>query len=78
MRGKVGSDIILTVRRAGKEPFDVTITRAVIKIRSVRSRLEDKIGYIRITTFNEQADKGVKKALNKFKKKSVINFRVLF
>ncbi|MGA0392808.1 MAG: S41 family peptidase, partial [Rhodospirillales bacterium] len=68
MRGKVGSDIILTVRRAGKEPFDVTITRAVIKIRSVRSRLEDKIGYIRITTFNEQADKGVKKALNKFKK----------
>ncbi|MEQ8194531.1 MAG: S41 family peptidase, partial [Rhodospirillales bacterium] len=68
MRGKVGTDILLTVRRGTKEPFDVAITRAVIKIRSVRSRTEDKIGYIRITTFNEQADKGVKKAVEKFQK----------
>ena len=68
MRGKVGSDIILTVRRGTKKPFKVTITRAVIKIRSVRSRLEGKIGYIRVTTFNEQADKGIKKALKKFNK----------
>ena len=68
MRGKVGSDIILTVRRGAKEPFDITITRAIVKIRSVRSRLEGKVGYIRVTTFNEQADKGIKKALKKFKK----------
>jgi carboxyl-terminal processing protease len=68
MRGKVGSDIILTVRRGAKKPFDVTVTRAVIKIRSVRSRLEGKVGYIRVTTFNEQADKGIKKAFKKFKK----------
>ena len=68
MRGKVGSDIILTVRRGTKKPFDVTITRAIVKIRSVRSRLEGKIGYIRVTTFSEQADKGIKKAIEKFNK----------
>ncbi|MEX2451805.1 MAG: S41 family peptidase [Rhodospirillales bacterium] len=68
MRGKVGSDILITIRRGAKEPFDVAITRAIIKIRSVRSHLEDKIGYIRITTFNEQADKGVKKAVEQFTK----------
>ncbi|MDD9878743.1 MAG: S41 family peptidase, partial [Magnetovibrio sp.] len=69
MRGKVGTDIKLTIRRKGvTEPFDVTITRAVIKITSVRSRLEGKVGYIRITSFNEQTDKGVAKAMAKFKK----------
>jgi carboxyl-terminal processing protease len=67
MRGKVGSDIKLTIRREGKEPFDVTITRAVIKIKSVRSRVEDKIGYIRITQFNEQTDKGLIKEIAKLR-----------
>jgi carboxyl-terminal processing protease len=67
MRGKVGSDIKLTLRRQGvAEPFDVTITRAVIKITSVRSRVEGKVGYIRITSFNEQTDKGLEKAMSKF------------
>ena len=61
MRGKVGSDIKLTIRREGKDPFDVTITRAVIKIKSVRSRIEESIGYIRITQFNEQTNKGLLK-----------------
>jgi len=65
MRGRVGTDIRLTVRREGREPFDVTITRAIIKIRSVRSRLEGNVGYVRITSFNEQADKGLKKAIEK-------------
>ena len=66
MRGKVGTDIRLTIRRAGGDPFDVTITRAVVKIRSVRSRLEGNVGYVRITSFSEQADLGLKKALAKF------------
>jgi len=65
MRGRVGTDIRLTVRREGREPFDVTITRAIIKIRPVRSRLEDNVGYVRITSFNEQADKGLKAAIEK-------------
>ncbi|MBL6959120.1 MAG: S41 family peptidase [Rhodospirillales bacterium] len=68
MRGKVGSDIKLTVRREGKDPFDVTITRAVIKIKSVRSRAEKKVAYIRITQFNEQTDKGLKKEMAKLQK----------
>ena len=68
MRGKVGNDIKLTILREGKKPFDVTITRAVIKITSVRSRVEGKVGYIRITSFNEQTDKGLKKEMAKLKK----------
>lgn len=66
MRGKVGTDIILTVRRVNEDAFEVTITRAIIKIESVRYRLEGDIGYLRITTFNEQADKGITKAMSKF------------
>jgi len=68
MRGKVGSDIKLTIRREGKDPFDVTLTRAIIKIKSVRSRVEEKIGYIRITQFNEQTDKGLKEEIFKLRK----------
>ncbi len=69
MRGKVGSDIKLTIRRKGKtDPFDVTITRAVIKITSVRSRREGNVGYVRITSFNEQTEKGLQKAMKKFNK----------
>lgn len=66
MRGKVGSDIRLTLAREGREPFDVTITRSIIKITSVRSRIEDKVGYVRITSFNEQTDKGLERAFKKF------------
>lgn len=64
MRGPVGSDIKVTVRRGdGGEPFEVAITRAVIKIQSVRFRTEGTIGYVRITTFNEQTQSGLEKAM---------------
>ncbi|HBU97762.1 MAG TPA: peptidase S41, partial [Thalassospira lucentensis] len=50
MRGKVNTDIILTIIRKGEQaPFDVTLTRAVIKIQSVRAEVKEDIGYIRIT-----------------------------
>ncbi|MDA0306462.1 MAG: S41 family peptidase [Proteobacteria bacterium] len=68
MRGKVGSDIGLTILREGKKPFDVTITRAIVKITSVRSKAEGKIGYLRITSFNEQTTKGLKKEMAKLRK----------
>ena len=69
MRGKVGTDIKLIIRRKGvAEPFEVTITRAVIKITSVRSRMEKNVGYIRITSFNEQSQKGLEKAIARFDK----------
>jgi carboxyl-terminal processing protease len=70
MRGKVGTDIKLTVRREGVDDFDVTITRAIVKIRSVRSRMEGDVGYLRITSFSAQATDGVKKAITKFREEA--------
>jgi carboxyl-terminal processing protease len=68
MRGPVNSDLKLTIRREGREAFEVAVTRAVIKIESVRSHMEaTDIGYIRITTFNEQTDSGLQKAMAKLK-----------
>ena len=64
MRGPVGTDIRVTIRRGDAgEPFDVNITRAIIKVQSVRFRPEGDIGYIRITTFNEQTQSGLEKAI---------------
>ncbi len=68
MRGRIGTPIKLTIRRADREPFDVTLTRDVIKIRSVRSRLEGRVGYIRISSFSEQTDEGVRNEIAKLKK----------
>ncbi len=70
MRGPAGSDIKLTIRRAEREPFDVSLTRSVIKIKSVRSRLEGKVGYIRISSFSEQTDAGLQDAIDDLKKQA--------
>jgi carboxyl-terminal processing protease len=71
MRGPVNSAIKLTIRREGKDPFDVSLTRAVVKIQSVKSHLEgDNIGYIRITSFNEQTDSGLQSAVKSLKEKA--------
>ena len=71
MRGPVGSDLKLTIRREGKEPFTVTVTRAVIKIQSVRSRMLGKdIAYVRITSFSEQTSVGVHRAMTRLRKES--------
>src|SRR5271157_1038367 len=71
MRGPINSEIKLTIRREGREPFDVKLTRATIKIQSVRSHLEgDNIAYIRITTFNEQTDVGLNNAMKNLKQQA--------
>ena len=71
MRGPVNSEIKLTIRREGKDPFDVKLIRATIKIQSVRSHLEgDNIAYIRITTFNEQTDVGLNNAMKNLKQQA--------
>src|SRR6185503_15948568 len=57
------------VKRGEKDPFDVTLSRAVITVKSVRSRIEGNIGIIRITSFTEQTDVGVREALAGFKQK---------
>ena len=68
MRGPVGSDIEITVRRRGvKKALVFSITRKIIKIRSVKSKiLENNIGYIRLTAFNENSGKQIKRKLNEF------------
>ena len=68
MRGPVNTDIVLTVRREGRDAFDVTITRDIITIQSVRGRVEGNVGYVRITTFNEQTKPGLEQAIERFKK----------
>jgi carboxyl-terminal processing protease len=65
MRGPVNTKIKLTVMRKGADkPLELSITRDIIRVRSVRSREEgDDVGYIRVTQFNEQTTEGVKKAI---------------
>ncbi len=71
MRGPVSSELKLTIRREGRDPFDVKLTRATIKIQSVRSHIEgDNIGYIRVTTFNEQTDTGLNNAMKNLKQQA--------
>jgi carboxyl-terminal processing protease len=67
MRGPVGTDIRVTIRRGEQEPFDVTITRAIITVKSVRHRVEGDIGYVRITSFNEQTTVGLTDAISDLK-----------
>ena len=67
MRGPVNTDLTVTIRRENEEPFDLTITRDVIKIQSVRSRVEDNVGYVRITTFNQQTMPGLETAMQEIK-----------
>jgi carboxyl-terminal processing protease len=71
MRGKVGTPIKLTVKRGTKDPFEVTLKRAVIKVKAVRYNLEGgDVGYIRLTQFTEQADSGIKDAVENLKKQA--------
>ncbi len=72
MRGKPGSNITLTVVREGENmPLKITVTRAVIKIRSVKSRLlEPGYGYIRITQFQANTTKNMKTSLSKLEKEN--------
>jgi carboxyl-terminal processing protease len=65
MRGPVNTKIKLRIIRKGQDkPLDVTLTRDNIRVRSVRARVEgDDIGYIRITTFNEQTTEGLKREM---------------
>src|SRR5467141_48810 len=71
MRGPVSSEIKLTIGREGRDPFDVKLIRATIMIQSFRYHLEgDNVGYIRITTFNEQTDTGLNNAIKNLKQQA--------
>ena len=70
MRGLVGTDIELTVRRRGvKKALTFNITREIIEVQSVKSDLlENNIGYIRLTSFNDNSSNQIKKQIKKLKK----------
>ncbi|MBS0273665.1 MAG: S41 family peptidase [Proteobacteria bacterium] len=64
MRGAPGSKVKLTVLRKGeKKPFDVSLTRAIVHVATVKFHREGDIGYIRLTQFNEEAAPGVERAV---------------
>lgn len=63
MRGAVGSDLTLTILRGEQEPFDVTLTRDVIRVELIRSEVIEDVGYIRITSFTEQTMSGLEEAM---------------
>jgi carboxyl-terminal processing protease len=71
LRGKEGTKVTLTVMREGfQQPKEFTITRATIQIKSVKSKIVDeKIGYIRITQFQEQTTRDFHKALTELESK---------
>lgn len=68
MRGPIDSEITLTIAREGEtEPLDIVIKRDIIKIKSVRVRAEGNVGYLRITSFNEQTQTGLNAGVAKLK-----------
>ena len=79
MRGPVGSGIELTVRRRGeKKALTFNITREIIEIQSVKSEiLESNIGYIKLTSFNENSSDQIEKQIKKLKKNENLNAFIL-
>ena len=73
MRGPVGTSLEITVRRKGlKKALTFEITREIIEVKSVKSKIiDDNVGYIRLTAFNDNSSKQVKDKINKFKKKKI-------
>lgn len=68
LRGEKGTSVTITISREGEEPFEVTIVRDVIKIKSVRQRmLTPTIGYIKVASFTKATNEELKKALRELK-----------
>ena len=79
MRGPVGSSIVLTVRRVGKrKALKFEIVREIIQIKSVKADLLKKnIGYLRLTSFNENSGEQIRDQIRKFEKNEKINSYIL-
>lgn len=70
MRGKLGTKVKLQIRRPNEKPFDVTLKRDEIKIQSVKNDIKsDDVIYVRISSFNEEVDEMVSKAIKQAQKK---------
>ena len=67
MRGKINTEITITISRDDLEPFDIKIIRDKIKIQSVKARREGNAAYLRITSFNEKTEAGLIKNMKELK-----------
>ena len=75
LRGPVGKEVTLTIKRGDAEPFEVKIVRKLIKLRVVRARLEGDqrdgvVGYVRLAGFSEKVAKTMKREIKKLKKEA--------
>ncbi len=79
MRGPVGSSIELTIRRRGeRKALTFNIKREIIEIQSVKAEIMEKnIGYIRLTSFNDNSDEQIEKTINRFEKNSNLKAYIL-
>ena len=69
MRGERGAPITITISREGLEPFEIEIVRDFIKLQSVKEDIFNQVGYLRITSFTEQTEKGLKKSIKSINQK---------
>ena len=77
MRGERGAPIVVTISRENTEPFEIKIIRDYINIRSVKSEVIKDVGYLRITSFNEQTEKGLINAIKEIQSNNSIKGYVL-
>jgi len=79
MRGPVGSDLEITIRRRGvKKSLIFNITREIIKIESVKSEIIDtNLGYLRLTSFNENSSKQIKEKIHELNKNKKVEYFIL-
>jgi len=76
MRGAPNTKISITIRREGTDrPLEIAITREIIKIQVVRYRMEGDIGYIRLSSFNEQTDPALRRAIQSLKQQAGANLK---
>jgi carboxyl-terminal processing protease len=70
MKGAPGTPVTITVVRPGKDPFDIKLTREIIKVQSVKFHQEGDYGYLRITNFNEKTGQETRDALQKLEQQN--------
>jgi carboxyl-terminal processing protease len=71
LRGRPGTAVTVAISRGGKPPFDVTITRSIIQVHTVKSKLEPhNIGYVRISQFSDETPKDLAEAIKQLKQQT--------
>ncbi len=69
MRGEPSTEITLTLRRSGRNDFEVNLVRALVQVRAVRWRTFERIGYVRVSRFSERLEGGIKRAFSDIRAK---------